>query len=167
VRAAAGEVLVPGDVTAGDVAVPGDVTAGDVGVPVWPGVGVAPVAVAPGAAVVVVGATAAGAVVTVVVAGDAGEPESPASLTRAAAITPSDSAATTASAMIGAFQLGDVARRVRAAAPQRRHHSWSEASGAPHSGQASALGAGRACGSAGAGVVAGPATLKSCSPAGG
>jgi hypothetical protein len=39
--------------------------------------------------------------------------------------------------MIGAFQRGDAATRVRAAAPQRRHHSWSRRSGAPHSGQQS------------------------------
>src|SRR5437016_4767688 len=67
----------------------------------------------------------------------AGVPEFPASLTRAAASTPSDSVATTAIAMIGALQFGDVARRVRAAAPQRRHHSCSGRSGAPHSGQES------------------------------
>ena len=47
--------------------------------------------------------------------------------TSAAASTAERRAATTitASAMIGAFQLGVAARRVRAAAPQRRHHSCS------------------------------------------
>ncbi len=53
------------------------------------------------------------------------EAKFPASAIREAASTPSDSVATTATAMIGAFQLEDVARRVRAAAPQRRHHSCS------------------------------------------
>jgi hypothetical protein len=53
------------------------------------------------------------------------DPESPASFTRAAPSTPSASTATIAKAMIGAFQLEDIASRVRAAAPHRRHHSWS------------------------------------------
>jgi hypothetical protein len=65
------------------------------------------------------------------------EPEFPASLTKAAASTASESAHTTATEMIGAFQFGDAARRVRAAAPQRRHQSWSVCSGAPHSGHES------------------------------
>jgi hypothetical protein len=65
------------------------------------------------------------------------EPELPASLTSAAASTPSASTATTTTAMVGAFQFGGGARRVRAAAPQRRHQSWSGCSGAPHSGQES------------------------------
>ena len=94
----------------------------------------------PRAVVVWVGVTAAGEVVTVVVVAGAVEP--PASLTRAAASTPSDSATTTASVATGPFQLGDAARRVRAAAPQRRHHSCSGCSGAPQSGQASPAGAG-------------------------
>jgi hypothetical protein len=114
--------------------------------------GVAVVAVlAPGVAVVgvvvvagvvgVTGALAAGAVVTVVVtvvvAGLADELEPPASFTSAAASTPSASAAMAASVAIGIFQLGVAARRVRAAAPQFRHHSCSGCSGEPHSGQAS------------------------------
>ena len=59
--------------------------------------------------------------VLVIVAGLA--PESPASLTREAASTPSASTITTARAAAGGPQLGDAARRVRAAAPQRRHQS--------------------------------------------
>ena len=60
-----------------------------------------------------------------------------ASLTSEAARTPSDSVATIARAAIGAFRLGGGPRRVRAAAPQRRHHSCSSASNVPHSGQLS------------------------------
>ncbi len=92
---------------------------------------VVPRGVAPGSAVLVVVVVvgmrvdAVGAVVTVVVRGAGALPEPPASLTRAAASTPSDSATTTASTAIGAFQLGEVASRVRAAAPQLRHHSCS------------------------------------------
>jgi hypothetical protein len=92
-----------------------------------PGVSAPGVVVAgPVAAGVVVGAVAAaGAVATVVVAELRLVPSLPASLTRAAASTPNDSAVTTATTMIGVFQLGDAERRVRAAAPQRRHHSCS------------------------------------------
>jgi hypothetical protein len=65
------------------------------------------------------------------------EEKPPPSLTKEAASTASASAATTATAMIGAFQFEDAARRVRAAAPQRRHQSWSGCSGEPQSGQRS------------------------------
>jgi hypothetical protein len=134
-------VVAPGVVPVGDVApgvlVPGVVVPGVV-VPgvVVPGVLVAG-ALAPG--IVVVGATgtlAAGAVVIVVVAVLA-EPDPSASLTNAAASTPSASAATTASDAIGAFQLGVAARRVRAAAPQAMHQSWSGCRAVPQSGHAS------------------------------
>src|SRR5437763_9772829 len=84
----------------------------------------------------------------------------PASLTRSAASTPSDSAATVAISATGTLQLGDAASRVRAAAPQRRHQSCSGSSGVPHSGQESPLGVGRgaeaagwSAGVAGAGVL--------------
>ncbi len=91
-----------------------------------------------GAAVAVVrGVVAAGAAVTVLVTAIELEPELPVSFTSAAASTPSDSAMTLASTAIGIFQLGVAAKRVRAAAPQFRHHSCSGCSGAPHSGQAS------------------------------
>jgi hypothetical protein len=76
----------------------------------------------------------------VVVAGTGAEP--PARSTRAAASTPRASTTTTATAPIGRFQLGAGARRVRAAAPQLRHHDCSGCSGAPHTGQASPLGTG-------------------------
>lgn len=81
---------------------------------------------APGATVLVVGGVmAAGAVVIVLVTATEPEPELPVSFTSAAASTPSDSATTLASTAIGTFQLGVAARRVRAAAPQFRHHSCS------------------------------------------
>jgi hypothetical protein len=112
------------------------VGAGAVGV-VAPGV-TAPGVVAPGVAapgVVVPGtvlsgvpagpvATAGGAVVMVrVVAGELElEPERS---TSAAVRTPSESATTARSAAIGTRQFGAAASRVRAAAPQRRHHSCS------------------------------------------
>ena len=84
----------------------------------------------------VVGERAAGdVVVMVVVVGGLPGPESPASFTSAAASTPSESTATTIAPSSGAFQAGDAASRVRAAAPQRRHHSCSACSGAPHKGQ--------------------------------
>jgi hypothetical protein len=97
-------------------------------------------ALAPGVVPVgVAGALAVGVVVTVVVAGVV-EPEPPASLTSAAASTPSAIAATTASTAIGVFQLGVAARRVRAAAPQAMHQSCSACSAAPHSGHVSLAG---------------------------
>ena len=69
------------------------------------------------------GAAAAAVVVIVRVIAGGGGPVSPASLMPAAAITPSERAAIRASAAVGPFQFGEAARRVRAAAPQRRHHS--------------------------------------------
>jgi hypothetical protein len=112
--------------------VPGEVTTEDV-VPV---LGV----LATGAVVLVAGAPPDA--VPSVVGGTVVEPEFPASLTRAAASTPSESTATITTATIGAFQFEDAARRVRAAAPQRRHHSCSGSSGAPQSGQGSTAEAG-------------------------
>lgn len=110
------------------------------------------VGVVAGAVVAVVGvvvAAAAVVVVTVVVVAGA-EPEPPARSTSAAAITPSASTTRTANAAIGRFQLGDGARRVRAAEPQRRHQPWSGCRGAPQIGHASPVGAG-----AGGGACAG------------
>jgi hypothetical protein len=120
-----------------------------VGVAVLPGAVLVPLAAAPGeeeldvlvtppaagalaAAVPVAGAVTAGtvvaaaggaAVVTVCVIGTGAGPVSPASFTSAAAITPRTSASSTAAARIGALQFGAAASRVRAAAPQCRHHS--------------------------------------------
>ncbi len=98
------------------------------------------------AGVVVVGSVAVGTVAVGVVAGvvtvivlGAVVVEcavEPASLMSAAASTPIASAMTIASAITGVFHAGDAARRVRAAAPQRRHHSCSGASEAPHNGHA-------------------------------
>jgi hypothetical protein len=132
------------------------------------------VAAVEGAVVAVVGAVVAvegtvvavesAVVVTVVVVATAGVPEPVARLTSAAASTPSDSATTTASAAVRPLQLGDAARRVRAAAPQRRHHSWSGCNGAPHSGHGSPDGGDIACVPAVGGDVA---TLTSPTPAGG
>jgi len=84
------------------------------------------------------GGVVAAAVVTVIVEAAGGGPESPASLTSAAARTPSARATITAATISGAFQFGAAARRVLAAAPQRRHHSCSLRNGVPQSGQASA-----------------------------
>jgi hypothetical protein len=106
----------------------------------------APVVVAPGVVCVETlgvvveaeGVLVAGVVMVVVVAGAWG-PEPPASFTKAAASTPSESTTTTTAATSGAFQLGEAARRVRAAAPQFRHHSCSGCRGAPQSGQLSPL----------------------------
>ena len=82
--------------------------------------------------------SAAWVVVTVfVVAGGAG-PVLPASFTSAAASTPSERTTTATAPSSGARQLGDAASRVRAAAPQRRHHSCAGCSGALQSGQISA-----------------------------
>lgn len=117
-------------------------------VPVAPVLEVAPVAVVPDVAplapvgAVVVGVTVTAGIVTVVVAGPAFALEFPASDTSEAASTPSASSATAATPITGAVQRGDAASRVRAAPPQRRHQSCSGASGAPHSGQASAAWAG-------------------------
>jgi hypothetical protein len=133
------------------VPVPGVVVAPVVPVVVLGTVLVGAVAVVGVVGTVVIGAAAAGVVTVVVVAGTGDEP--PARLTRAAASTPRASTATTASAPIGRFQLGAGARRVRAAAPQLKHHDCSGCSGAPHTGQASPLVAGE--GVAGEGVSTG------------
>jgi hypothetical protein len=101
------------------------------------GVPVLPDAIVPGAAVVVpgvadggvdvglvgAGAAAMGAVVTVLVTWVLVGPEPPARSMSAAASTPSEIAITATIAPIGACQLGVAASRVRAAAPQCRHHS--------------------------------------------
>jgi len=120
-------VTPPGAVAAGVVCVGVDV--GIVGVLAVPGVVAPPVAVvvaggkvaAPGT--VAVGVVVAAGVVTVLVDGVGAGPESPASLTSAAASTPRASATVTAIVAAGAFQFGVAARRVRAAAPHCRHHS--------------------------------------------
>jgi hypothetical protein len=80
---------------------------------------------------------AAALVVTVFVVVGAVASESVASLMSAAASTPSESATTTATPATRPLQRGELASRVRAAAPQLKHHSWSGRSAAPHSGQAS------------------------------
>lgn len=120
---------------------------------------------------------AAGALEDVVVAltvSDAEDPESPASETSAAISAPSDSTPTTASPITSAFQFGAAASRVRAAAPQRRHHSCVRCSGAPHSGHASPLGGGGWGGMGAKARVASPAgwgadgeALTNPAPAGG
>src|SRR5262249_58567701 len=111
-------------------------------------------------------APAAGAAdVTVRVIAAGGGPVSPASATSAATSAPSASAPTIATTVNGAFQFGAAARRVRAAAPQRRHHSCSGASGAPHSGQPSVTG--RAADAAGAGGGGAPTALTGSAQAGG
>jgi hypothetical protein len=128
-------------VVLGTLTPPLGVVAGPLGIVAAGVVGV--VAAVLGTTAGVVGVTAvlaAGAATVVVVVGAALDPEPPASLTSAAASTPSASTATTAIAAIGPFQLGVAASRVRAAAPQRRHQSWSGFSGAPHSGHASGPG---------------------------
>ena len=115
-----------------------------------------PGVVVPGAVV----PAAAGAVIVLVTVGGAG-PGPRASFTRAAARTPSSSAATTIATARGAFQFGVADSLVWAAAPQCRHQSWSGCSGDEHSGQASARAApagppglaGENAGSAPAGVA--------------
>src|SRR5271165_290203 len=90
-----------------------------------------------GACAVVAGVVvAATGRVTVLVTVAAGL-ESPARVTTAAAMTPSDRATRIASTVIAALRFGEAASRVRAAAPQRMHHSWPGSRYAPHSGQAS------------------------------
>jgi hypothetical protein len=97
-------------------------------------VGVVVVGIAPGVVGVV-------AVIVVVTAGSVLVVPGPLlSLTSAAASTPSASVAITAIATIGAFQLVGAASRVRAAAPQLRHHSCWGSSAAPHRGQAASTG---------------------------
>jgi hypothetical protein len=73
-------------------------------------------------------------VVTVLVIAAGLAPESPASFTSAAASTPTASTTTAARAAAGAPQLGDPAKRVRAAAPQCRHQSCSRCRAEPHTG---------------------------------
>jgi hypothetical protein len=114
-------VLVPGTVVCGVVALGAVLVCG---------------VVALGAVLVWLGAIPTTVLVTVLALGTL-LVEFPARAMSAAAITPSDRATTTASTAIGFFQSGEAARRVRAAAPQRTHHSCSGCSGAPHSGQAS------------------------------
>jgi hypothetical protein len=98
------------------------------------------------APVAVVGVSAAAGLVTVVVTAGGVAPEPPARSTSAAASTPSASTTTTASAPSGRRQPGGAARRVRAAAPQLKHHACSRYKGAPHTGHASPLGAGPGAG---------------------
>jgi hypothetical protein len=145
-------VEVEGEIVVG---VPGETAPVFVGAiaPPRPAVPVAPavvVGIAPGIAP---GTTDVAVVIVRVIGATArGAPEPPLSLTSAAASTPSASVTVTAIATIGAFQLVGAARRVRAAAPQLRHHSWRGSSGAPHSGQAASTGgAGLAPGVAAAG----------------
>jgi hypothetical protein len=76
-------------------------------------------------------------------------PDSPASDTSAAVSPPRASTIVSPSAASGARQLGIAARRVRAAPPQLRHHSCSDPSGAPHSGQLSPAGVGAPAAAAG------------------
>jgi hypothetical protein len=154
-------VLVAGVVTVvvGAAAPPPVVLAGAIVVGV-PGVTAAPVlagVVVPGVSVVgvpgvtapvvvgIVPATVGVVVATVIVVvmgatGFAVVFEPPLRSTSAAASTPSARAATTAIVMIGAFQLVGAASRVRAAAPQCRHHSCPGSRGAPHNGQAASTG---------------------------
>lgn len=111
---------------------------------------VVPVVLAPGTPVVVPAAPAAapgvvvapavGAVTVRVTATVPPWPLEPASDTSAAVSAPSESTTTVASAITGGRHRGVAARRVRAAAPQRRHQSCSAPSGAPHSGQRSSAG---------------------------
>jgi hypothetical protein len=140
-----GAALVDGVIVVG---VPG-LTAPVCGALVPPGVSVPGLAGAPGVvvAVLVVADGAPGSVgvletVIVLVSGVACVvvEEPPLSLTSAAARTPNASAAITARATIGALQFAGAARRVRAAAPQLRHHSCWGSSPAPHSGHAASTG---------------------------
>jgi hypothetical protein len=102
--------------------------------------GALPVPIA-GVGVVTAGAATAGVVTVLVTATVLVEPSgSPASETSAAVSAPRESTITVANAITGARQLGVAASRVRAAAPQRRHHSWSAPNAPPHSGQLSATG---------------------------
>jgi protein-disulfide isomerase len=112
-------VLAPGVPVVGVLVAPGVVVAG------VPGAVVAGVPGAVVAALSVTGVLATGAVLSTVVATVESELEPPLSFTSAAASTPSESAATLASTAIGTLQLGVAARRVRAAAPQFKHHSCS------------------------------------------
>ncbi len=149
----------------------GAVVAGTTGM-LAPGA-VVPVVLAPGTPVVVpagpaaaapgvVVAPAAGAVTVRVTATVLPEPLEPASDTSAAVSAPSESTITLASAITGGRHRGVAARRVRAAAPHRRHHDCSVSSGPPHSGQRSP-----SCSCAGTSVGGGVAMLTPTRPAGG
>ncbi len=146
-------------------AVPGTppVGAPAAGVPAVPAPGTPVVApVAPAAAPGVVAAPAAGAVTVRVTATVPPGPLEPASDTNAAVSAPSESTITVVNAITGARHRGVLARRVRAAAPQRMHQSCSASSGAPHSGQRSSVGS-RGATPGGGGV----ATLTPTRPAAG
>jgi hypothetical protein len=109
--------------------------------PVAPAVPVAPLVVVGIVLCVAPGTNCVAVVIVRVIAGGVvavGEP--PLSFTSAAASTPSASTHTAAIAKIGPFQFVGAARRVRAAAPQFRHHSCRGSSGAPHRGQAASTG---------------------------
>jgi predicted membrane-bound spermidine synthase len=106
----------PGTVVVRGTVLAGALVAGLVAVDVLAPVGMLLGVVVVGVLEVVV--RTAAAVVTVLVMAGVVEPEPPTRLTSAAASTPSDSATTTASVATRPFQLGDAARRVRAAAPQ-------------------------------------------------
>jgi hypothetical protein len=116
----------------------------------------------PAAAPGVVVAPAAGAVTVCVTATVPLGPLEPASDTSAAVRAPSESTITVVSAITGGRHRGVAARRVRAAAPHRKHHSCSDPNGPPHSGQRSSTGA---CGGVAGG--AGVASLTPIRPAGG
>jgi hypothetical protein len=118
---APGEVVAPG-VVAGGVVAPGVVTVGVV-------------AVVTGVVAVAAGVETTAAVVVVLDGED--EPESPASATSAATSTASASTAATPRWKGPIAVVAAAARRVRAAAPHCRHHSWCGCRGVPHSGQAS------------------------------
>ncbi len=114
-----------------------------------PGAATPPRPVAPVGALVVVGIVlcvapgtngVAVVIVRVIAGGVVAVGEPPLSFTSAAASTPSASTHTAAIAKIGPFQFVGAARRVRAAAPQLKHHSCRGSSGAPHSGQAASTG---------------------------
>jgi len=124
-------VGVPGltaPVPVGAVVASGVSVVGVPGVPLAPGVVATPVVL--GSAPAAVGVVATVIVVVTGVTGLAVVDEPPLSA----------SAAITAIAMSGAFQFVGAASRVRAAAPQFRHHSCTGSRAAPHSGQAASTG---------------------------
>jgi hypothetical protein len=110
--------------------VPGTLVAGAPGEPI---AGLA-------APLAVVGVPAAAGVVTVLVTALAVELPEPVSDTNAAVSAPREITITAPNAITGERHRGVAARRVRAAAPQRMHHSCSAPSGAPHSGHPSTVG---------------------------
>jgi hypothetical protein len=101
------------------------------------GTPVAAPAAAPGAELVVGGVDPAGAVTVRVTATVLSGPLEPVSDTNAAVSAPSESTITAPNAITGGRHRGVAARRVRAAAPQRKHQSCSSPSGVPHSGHRS------------------------------